>query len=111
MIELNEDGYIIGWSVSNENEKINIQKITIENHFDRFRNPQWKWINNKAVFSPRKLTAEQKEKDRTDAIEKEISYTIQQEIALINKGIKNKDDEEYLAYRIEVDKIKARHLK
>ena len=44
--------------------------------------------------------------DRCRSIEKRIPYSITEEISLINKGIKNKEDPEYIEYRKVVNKIK-----
>jgi len=105
MIDIKDD-YIVGWNSPSKEEMEELKVITLENQFDNHGNLQWKWLKGKAVFKPMKLTADQLEKDRTDKIEKEIPYTIPQEIALINKGIKNKEDPEYVKYRKTVNKIK-----
>ncbi len=59
------------------------------------------------TYDPQPLTAEQKEKDREQLIESKIPYTIGQELALINKGIKDSKNLEYLEYRATVEKIKG----
>ncbi len=111
MINIKDD-YILGWQVPISEEEANeLKVITIENHFDKYRNPQWKWIDNKAVFSPQSLTAEQVESEREANIEKEIPFTIQQEIALIKKGIEDKTNTDYVNYKDIVDNIKAKYPK
>lgn len=72
-------------------------------------NPLYGFIDGKIVPLEDPRTLVQLEKERTDAIEREIPYTLAQEIALTNKGIKNKEDPEYLEYRETVDKIKKSH--
>ena len=83
-------GDIGNYIIHKQGEKINVNTIDIESLYIKYE-------------------VIQAEIDRCISIEKAIPYSVKQEIALINKGIKNPNDEEYLAYRIEVDAIKANY--
>ena len=109
MINIKND-YITGW---NSPSKEDLEKLSVigMNLQDKHGNYQYKWIDGEVVLDPISLSAEQIEKERTDLIEKEIPFTLSQEIALINKGIKDKEDPEYLEYREVVESIKLKYPK
>lgn len=104
-----KDAYITGW---NSPSKEDLEKLSeIKELQDKHGNYQYKWIDGEVIFDPQELTPEQIEKERTDLIEKEIPFTIAEEIALINKGIKDKEDPEYLEYREIIENIKLKYPK
>ncbi len=108
-----KNGYIEGWNdpTPEEAEKL---KIIGQDLTDSYNNLQWKWLDypkGTPIFQPMELNAEQKEKERSKKIEAEIPYTIQEEIALINKGVLNKIDSDYLDYREKVEAIKLKYPK
>ena len=104
-----KDEYIKGWNSPSREELKEL--AIIEELKDKHGNYLWKWDGEKPIYDPQGLTAEQKEKDRTDLIEKEIPFTLAQEIALINKGIADKKDPEYVSYREKVEEIKLKYPK
>lgn len=84
---------------------------TPENIMDKYNNPLYRWDGKNPILDPMSPSPEQIEKERTDLIEKEIPFTLAQEIALINKGIKDSKDLEYLEYQDIVEKIKLKYPK
>lgn len=84
-----------------------VPDLLVDNH----NNPLYEYINGEIVSIQDPRTEDQKEKDRTDLIEKEIPYSLAEEIALINNGIQNKEDPEYLTYRQIVEEIKLKYPK
>lgn len=116
MIEINKDGYITGWNSPTKEQMKELAQITIENMFDNHRNPQWKYAETdegiSVTFVPQTLTTSQKEKDRKDNIQKEVTYSVTDELALINKAIINGvTDTEYVAYRAAIEALKTKYPK
>ena len=126
MIHTDKDNYILGWNSPTKDQLKELAKATELR--DRHGNLQYKYTEidgtikgigidgevteepTKIItvtYDPQPLTAEQKEKDREQLIESKIPYTIGQELALINKGIKDRKNLEYLEYRATVEKIKG----
>ncbi len=109
MINTNEDNYITGWN-SPTKEQSELLSV-IDELKDKHRNYKWQWIGGEVILNPQEPTVEQKEKERKNKIEKEIPYSIGEEIALINKGIDDKEDPEYIKYRSDVELIKSKYPK
>jgi len=109
MIDINKDGFITGWNSPSKRE---LKELSIIDELkDSHGNYLYKWDGEKPVLFDIILTDKQKDKERSTKIEAEIPYTIQEELALINKGIIDKDDIEYVNYRSIIEGIKTKYPK
>ncbi len=111
MININEDGYIIGWN-SPTRDQLKELAIISKQLKDKHGNYQYKWDGEKPILQTITLTSIQKEKDRKDKIQKEVTYSVTDELALINKAIINGvTDTEYVAYRAAIEALKTKYPK
>ncbi|MEW5817700.1 MAG: hypothetical protein AB1798_20185, partial [Spirochaetota bacterium] len=76
--------------------------------FDQYGKPKYQLIDKKIVYNPQMLTTEEKERERKKYVVAKIRelYSVDEEIKLINRGIMDSRDQDYIIYREKVEAIK-----
>ena len=110
---LDENNYITGWSLTTEGQGNGPDPLPEMNEIplgirDEFNNPKYQLIGGTFVLNPQSSTLEQKEAKRKGLIVAEIRkiYTQDDEFKMINLGISDPNNSEYLEYRDKVQEIK-----